>query len=127
MTRSKIHSPFDILFVGQTVGQTVLHKAKEGSWVRRILSNIVCQLKCQGKIKQSRQSLLPFFRNIRKLGISKTDPDSLTEDEIRSFAFLDIDPATITWQRVYDTNDRFLRKITIGQADTEKNKERTCQ
>ena len=49
------------------------------------------------------------LKRLRKLGIDKTDPDSLTEDEIRRFAFLDIDPLTITWQRVIDTNDRFLR------------------
>uniref|UniRef100_A0A8D1NWV7 formate--tetrahydrofolate ligase n=1 Tax=Sus scrofa TaxID=9823 RepID=A0A8D1NWV7_PIG len=49
---------------------------------------------------------------LKKLGINKTDPSSLTEDEMRKFARLDIDPATITWQRVLDTNDRFLRKIT---------------
>ena len=49
------------------------------------------------------------MKRLRKLGIEKTDPDSLTEDEIRRFAFLDIDPSTITWQRVIDTNDRFLR------------------
>ena len=40
------------------------------------------------------------LKRLRKLGIGKTDPDSLTEDEIRRFAFLDIDPSTITWQRV---------------------------
>ena len=49
------------------------------------------------------------LKRLRKLGIDKTDPESLTEDEIRRFAFLDIDPSTITWQRVIDTNDRFLR------------------
>uniref|UniRef100_A0A8D1VWM8 formate--tetrahydrofolate ligase n=1 Tax=Sus scrofa TaxID=9823 RepID=A0A8D1VWM8_PIG len=49
---------------------------------------------------------------LKKLGINKTDPGTLTEDEMRKFARLDIDPATITWQRVLDTNDRFLRKIT---------------
>ena len=49
------------------------------------------------------------LKRLRKLGIDKADPDSLTEDEIRRFAFLDIDPSTITWQRVIDTNDRFLR------------------
>ena len=53
------------------------------------------------------------------MNISKTDPSSLTNDEIRRFSRLDIDPATITWQRVIDTNDRFLRKITIGQSDGE--------
>ena len=45
----------------------------------------------------------------RKLGIDKTDPDELTPEERARFARLDIDPETITWQRVIDTNDRFLR------------------
>ena len=36
------------------------------------------------------------------------------------FVRLDIDPETITWRRVMDVNDRFLRKITIGQSPTEK-------
>ena len=36
---------------------------------------------------------------LEKLGIEKTDPDSLTEEEIRKFVRLDIDPVTITWQR----------------------------
>ena len=36
---------------------------------------------------------------LEKLGIEKTDPDSLTEEEIRKFVRLDIDPDTITWQR----------------------------
>uniref|UniRef100_A0A674IAP2 formate--tetrahydrofolate ligase n=1 Tax=Terrapene triunguis TaxID=2587831 RepID=A0A674IAP2_9SAUR len=57
---------------------------------------------------------------LKRLGINKTDPGTLTADEINKFVRLDIDPSTITWQRVLDTNDRFLRKITIGQANTEK-------
>uniref|UniRef100_A0A8C3SL50 formate--tetrahydrofolate ligase n=1 Tax=Chelydra serpentina TaxID=8475 RepID=A0A8C3SL50_CHESE len=57
---------------------------------------------------------------LKRLGINKTDPGTLTADEISKFVRLDIDPSTITWQRVLDTNDRFLRKITIGQANTEK-------
>uniref|UniRef100_I3MGD5 Monofunctional C1-tetrahydrofolate synthase, mitochondrial n=1 Tax=Ictidomys tridecemlineatus TaxID=43179 RepID=I3MGD5_ICTTR len=57
---------------------------------------------------------------LKKLGINKTDPGTLTEEEVSKFARLNIDPSTITWQRVLDTNDRFLRKITIGQASTEK-------
>uniref|UniRef100_A0A663ML37 formate--tetrahydrofolate ligase n=1 Tax=Athene cunicularia TaxID=194338 RepID=A0A663ML37_ATHCN len=64
---------------------------------------------------------------LRRLGISKTDPGSLTEEEIHKFARLDIDPSTITWQRVVDTNDRFLRKITVGQANTEKGFVRQAQ
>ncbi|MBN3308003.1 C1TM protein, partial [Amia calva] len=57
---------------------------------------------------------------LQRLGINKTDPSTLTPEEINLFVRLDIDPSTISWQRVLDTNDRFLRKITVGQASTEK-------
>lgn len=67
------------------------------------------------------------IRRLQRLGIEKSDPTTLTEEEINRFARLDIDPETITWQRVLDTNDRFLRKITIGQAPTEKGHTRTAQ
>ncbi|KAJ9575956.1 hypothetical protein L9F63_007183 [Diploptera punctata] len=59
-------------------------------------------------------------KRLKKLGIEKTDPNSLTPEEQTAFARLDIDVDTVTWQRVVDTNDRFLRKITIGQSPTEK-------
>ncbi|XP_064025467.1 monofunctional C1-tetrahydrofolate synthase, mitochondrial isoform X2 [Pogoniulus pusillus] len=64
---------------------------------------------------------------LKRLGINKTNSETLTEEEISKFARLDIDPSTITWQRVVDTNDRFLRKITVGQADTEKGFVRQAQ
>lgn len=57
---------------------------------------------------------------LQRLGITKTDPASLTPEEINAFVRLDLDPSKITWQRVVDTNDRFLRKITVGQASSEK-------
>lgn len=63
-------------------------------------------------------------RRLKKLGINKTNPDELDDNEIKRFARLNIDPSTITWNRVMDVNDRFLRKITVGQADTEKNMSR---
>uniref|UniRef100_A0A8C6X0M4 formate--tetrahydrofolate ligase n=1 Tax=Naja naja TaxID=35670 RepID=A0A8C6X0M4_NAJNA len=64
---------------------------------------------------------------MKRLGITKMDPKTLTADEINKFVRLDIDTSTITWQRVVDTNDRFLRKITIGQANTEKGFSRQTQ
>ncbi|XP_025238257.1 monofunctional C1-tetrahydrofolate synthase, mitochondrial isoform X4 [Theropithecus gelada] len=64
---------------------------------------------------------------LKKLGINKTDPSTLKEEEVSKFARLDINPSTITWQRVLDTNDRFLRKITIGQGNTEKGYSRQAQ
>ncbi|KAK3349434.1 formate--tetrahydrofolate ligase-domain-containing protein [Lasiosphaeria hispida] len=71
--------------------------------------------------KNGKREFAPvMFRRLKKLGIEKTDPDSLTEDEIHRFARLDIDPDTITWKRVLDVNDRHLRGITIGTAPTEK-------
>ncbi|RPA98596.1 FTHFS-domain-containing protein [Choiromyces venosus 120613-1] len=61
-----------------------------------------------------------MFRRLKKLGIDKTNPDDLTDEEITKFARLDIDPDTITWRRVLDVNDRHLRQVTIGQAPSEK-------
>lgn len=59
-------------------------------------------------------------RRVNKLGINKTDPNTLTPEEKARFAYLDVDPATITWRRVLDTNDRMLREITVGQGPEEK-------
>ncbi|SCU91396.1 LADA_0F09714g1_1 [Lachancea dasiensis] len=61
-----------------------------------------------------------MLRRLKKLGIHKDDPNDLTPEEITNFARLDIDPETITWRRVVDCNDRFLRGITIGEAPTER-------
>lgn len=61
-----------------------------------------------------------MFIRLKKLGIDKSNPDDLTEEEIAKFVRLDIDPDSITWKRVVDCNDRFLRGITIGEAPTEK-------
>lgn len=65
-----------------------------------------------------------MLKRLQKLGIDKTDPNELTPEEVNRFARLDVDPATITWNRVLDVNDRFLRKITVGQNPTEKGHER---
>jgi hypothetical protein len=46
------------------------------------------------------------------------------ERSICRFARLDIDPAALTWRRVLDINDRFLRAVTVGQGPNEKGHER---
>ncbi len=56
---------------------------------------------------------------LKKLGITETDPDLLTEEQQAKFARLDIDPATVTWRRAVDVNDRMLRGITVGQGAQE--------
>lgn len=76
-------------------------------------------------VKKGKREFQPImFRRLRKLGISKTDPNELTTDEIHRFARLDIDPSTITWRRVLDVNDRHLRGVTVGTAATEKGQSR---
>jgi len=64
------------------------------------------------------------LRRLAKLGINKTRPEELNEEERRRFARLDIDPSTITWRRVVDTNDRFLRTIQVGCGPEERKYQR---
>jgi methylenetetrahydrofolate dehydrogenase (NADP+)/methenyltetrahydrofolate cyclohydrolase/formyltetrahydrofolate synthetase len=57
---------------------------------------------------------------LEKLHITASDPDELSPEDRRRLCRLDIDPDTITWRRVMDTSDRFLRGITIGEGPEEK-------
>ncbi len=57
---------------------------------------------------------------MEKLGITEDDLDTLTPEQRRQLVRLDIDPETITWRRVIDTNDRLLREIEIGLGPDEK-------
>ena len=65
-----------------------------------------------------------MLNRLKKLNISKSDPNALTPEERRRFVRLDIDTETITWMRGIDTSDRYLRGITVGQSPTEKGIER---
>ena len=77
-------------------------------------------------MKEGKRSFAPIMLpRLEKLKIKTRDPSLLSSDEIEQFVRLDIDPKTITWNRVLDTCDRFLRKVTIGQNSTEKGHERT--
>ena len=75
---------------------------------------------CPADKEGKREFALSMLKRLKKLGIDKTDPDELTEEEISRFARLDFDESTITWRRVVDTNDRMLRGITIGKGPAEK-------
>ena len=73
------------------------------------------------KDKNGRREFARGNQNRRKkLDIKSNDPDEMTEQEKSRFVRLDIDPGTITWMRGIDTNDRFLRGITIGKGPAEK-------
>ena len=74
---------------------------------------------CPPEKDGSRKFAPIMFKRLAKLGITETDPNKLTEEEKSKFARLDIDPESITWQRVLDVCDRFLRGINTGAAKTE--------
>lgn len=80
------------------------------------LFNALCPPDKQGNRRFSPSML----RRLKRLGIAKTDPSDLTKEERALFARLNIDVDSITIRRVVDTNDRFLRDITIGQGPEEK-------
>lgn len=72
--------------------------------------------------KQGVRKMCPIMRKrLDKLGITLVGEDaSVLSDEDKSrFARLDIDPDTVTWRRVVDVCDRFLRGITTGLGAAE--------
>jgi len=75
---------------------------------------------CPADKKGGRRFSPIMLRRLRKLGIDKTNPADLTADERRRMFRLDIDPASITWNRVIDISDRFLRVVKIGLGPDEK-------
>ena len=95
----------------------MLHEASQDD---EKLFNALCPLDKKG----GRRFSPSMLRRLAKLGIEKTDPNDLTPEERARFARLDIDPDSITWRRVVDTNDRFLREIEVGLGPEEKGRTR---
>ena len=75
---------------------------------------------CPKDKKGKRHFSVGMQGRLKKLGITETDPDLLTDEQKARFARLDIDPETVTWRRAVDVNDRMLRGITVGQGEAEK-------
>ena len=75
---------------------------------------------CPADEDGSRSFGIAMRGRLKNLGIDKTDPNALTEEERRRFSRLNVDRDTLTWKRATDTNDRILREITVGQSSTEK-------
>jgi len=74
---------------------------------------------CPKDKKGKRHFSVGMQGRLKKLGITETDPDLLTDEQKARFARLDIDPETVTWRRAVDVNDRMLRGITVGQGEAE--------
>eukprot|EP00028_Trichosphaerium_sp_Am-I-7-wt_P007710 CAMPEP_0168514348 /NCGR_PEP_ID=MMETSP0405-20121227/4053_1 /TAXON_ID=498012 /ORGANISM="Trichosphaerium sp, Strain Am-I-7 wt" /LENGTH=642 /DNA_ID=CAMNT_0008533451 /DNA_START=273 /DNA_END=2201 /DNA_ORIENTATION=+ len=87
----------------------------------RALFNRLCP---KNSKTQKRSFSRIMLTRLKKLGIEKTVPEDLTDEEVKKFARLNIDKDKILWNRVVDCNDRYLRKITVGQSKTEKGRTR---
>jgi len=75
---------------------------------------------CPADKRGARRFSVGMQARLQKLGITERDPEKLSPEERSRFARLDIDPATVTWRRGVDVNDRMLRGITVGQGPEEK-------
>ena len=59
---------------------------------------------------------------LERLGVTGPaldDAELMSAEDRVSFARLDVDPSTITWNRVLDTCDRFLRRVETGKGPSE--------
>lgn len=124
MEEFNLHLTGDIHAIGAANNLTsaaietrMFHESKQSN---KALFNRLCPPNKDGERKFSPVML----KRLQKLGITKTDPSELTEEEQGQFARLDLDPDTITWNRVLDVCDRFLRQIKTGVGKAE-NFERT--
>ena len=70
--------------------------------------------------RDGKRAFEPSMRaRLAKLGITTDDPGAMTSAEVEAFCRLDIDTSTVTWKRVTDTNDRYLREVEVGLSPTE--------
>jgi methylenetetrahydrofolate dehydrogenase (NADP+)/methenyltetrahydrofolate cyclohydrolase/formyltetrahydrofolate synthetase len=98
--------------VAASLDARVMHEKQQDD---EKLFNALCPINKKG----SRRFSPAMIRRLKKLGIHKTNPDDLSAEERSRFARLDIDEATITWRRVIDINDRFLREVKVGMGKDE--------
>jgi methylenetetrahydrofolate dehydrogenase (NADP+) / methenyltetrahydrofolate cyclohydrolase / formyltetrahydrofolate synthetase len=75
---------------------------------------------CPKDKKGKRTFAEAHLRRMKRLGFWVEDPDQLTAEQKRALFRLDVDPASITWNRVVDVNDRMLRQIKVGLGTEEK-------
>ncbi len=104
--------------IAAAIDARMLHEAEAGS------GEAMFERLCPADKNGNRHFSPTMLRRLQKLGIAKTDPHELTPEERACFALLDIDPDSITWNRVIDISDRFLRRIQIGLGPEEKGRTR---
>jgi formyltetrahydrofolate synthetase len=89
----------------------ILHEADATD--EQLFERIFPSGKCGRKFPRSLQN------RCARLGINKAGPEQFTPEERRRICRLGLDPAAVTWRRVLDTSDRFLRGVTVGTGTEE--------
>ena len=116
---------FNLHLTGDIHAVTVAHDLLAAAIDVRILHELyqedekLFQAFCPAGKEGERRFSPAVLRRLKKLGIAKNDPAELTDEDKRRLFRLDIDPDSITWNRVIDVNDRFLRRIWIGLGPEE--------
>lgn len=120
MEEFNLHLTGDIHAIGAAnnllaaaIDTRMFHESKQSD---EALFNRLCPADKDG----SRKFSPVMIKRLKKLGIEKTNPNDFSAEEKGRFARLDIDPETITWQRVLDVCDRFVRGVTTGTGKAEK-------
>src|SRR5687768_7139308 len=116
---------FNLHLTGDIHAITASHNLVSAALDARVMHEIqqddtkLFEALCPPDKKGNRRFSPTMLRRLKKLGIDKTDPNDLTTEERARFARLNIDPATITWRRVIDISDRFLREVQVGVGKDE--------
>ena len=106
------------------VDSRMFHESRPDTDGREGLGLKIFDRLCPPDAKTGRRRYAPIMlRRLAKIGVADAakleDPELLTREERVRFSMLDIDPASVTWQRVLDTCDRHLRRVTVGQGPAE--------
>ena len=65
-----------------------------------------------------------LYPRMKRLGITATEPEKLAPHQRSALVRLNIDVASVSWNRVLDVNDRMLRRVEIGLGEEERGFER---
>jgi formyltetrahydrofolate synthetase len=76
----------------------------------------LAQAFCKKDSTGQRQFAAHHLRRLQRLGLKAATPEDLNGGAKRALFRLDIEPRSITWNRVVDINDRMLRLTRVGMG-----------
>lgn len=106
------------------IDSRLFHESRPNEKGHDGLGLVIFDRLCPKDAKTGKREFSPIMlRRLKKIGVTDeaklNDPELLTSEERIRFSMLDIDPSSVTWQRVLDTCDRHLRRVKIGMGAAE--------